>query len=369
MPKASFRASSATAMVMAVCGAFALLRGYLPFGKHPHVGDLITALLLGSLTAWVMQRMRRLEANEAGLLARAKLRETILENVADAVVAVDIQRKAVVVNAAARRLFPHASVGNVFSKGGRLAKDDGAPMTWSKGCLARALSGEETQDSPLRVTRQGRPDGTGAWVSPSGRPLRDSTGRVIGAVCIYRDVSVLHQKTEHLASLSITDELTGLYNRRGFMLLAEQHLRLASRSKTTFAVLFADLNGLKTINDTLGHEAGDRAIRSASRVLRRTLRESDILARLGGDEFVALVSIPSESAVRAVVRRIEIALAEENAKSPLFELSLSLGEAMFDPSSQRSLSDLISEADELMYARKVDSRRTTGAVLRIARSA
>jgi diguanylate cyclase (GGDEF)-like protein len=377
MPKASFRASSVTATVMAMGGAFALLRGYLPFGEHPHVGDLVTALLLGSLTAWVMRRMRRLEANEAGLLARAKLHEAILENVADAVVAVDVQRKAVVLNAAARRLFPHASVGNVFSKGGRLAKEDGAPTMWSKGCLGRALAGEETQGAPLMVTsgltrpltRPGRPESTGAWVSPSGRPLRDSSGCVTGAVCIYRDVSVLRQKTEHLTSLSITDELTGLYNRRGFMLLAEQHLRLASRTKTTFAVIFADLNGLKTINDTLGHEAGDRAIRSAGRVLRRTLRESDILARLGGDEFVALVSIPSESAVGAVVRRIEIALAEENAKGPLFELSLSLGEAMFDPSSQRSLHDLISEADELMYARKVESRRTTGAVLRIARSA
>jgi diguanylate cyclase (GGDEF)-like protein len=188
-----------------------------------------------------------------------------------------------------------------------------------------------------------------------------------------RAVSKERRRADQLASLSITDELTGLYNRRGFMLLAEQHLRLASRSKTRFAVLFADLDGLKSINDTLGHEAGDRAIRMAGTVLRSTLRESDILARLGGDEFVALVSIPTTSAVHAVARRIQHALEEENAKHQGCELSLSLGEAMFDPESQRSLHELISEADERMYTRKIDSRRVSGRVsvpgLRIVRSA
>jgi diguanylate cyclase (GGDEF)-like protein len=366
---------------MVGCIAVALLRALLPWADRFHLFDGVTVVLLGSLTVWVVRRMRGYEDGEARLSARAKLLEGVLENVSDAVVAVDVQRKAVVINAAARRLFPHASVGNVFSKGGRLTKEDGAPMTWSKGSLARALAGEQTQGPLLRISRpeaSGRGSGTrsirpfetvGGWVSPSGRPMRDANGRIHAAVCVYRDVSELHQRTEHLASLSITDELTELYNRRGFMLLAEQHLRLASRTKSHFAVLFADLNGLKAINDTLGHEAGDRAIRSAGRVLRRTLRESDILARLGGDEFVALISIPNASAMRAVVRRIEAALAEENAKSPLYQLSLSLGEAMFDPESQRSLGDLLSEADELMYARKVEGRRSSGPQLRIARSA
>jgi diguanylate cyclase (GGDEF)-like protein len=326
-------------------------------------------MLLTLVTVRVARRLRGLEASNTTLSARLSLDESVLENVSDAVVAVDVERKVVVLNAAARQLFPHASIGNIFSFAGRLAKEDGVPMTSSKSCLSRALFGQDTVGDPLRITRPARRESGPRWVSPSSRSLRDSQGRIAGAVCVFRDVSELRQRSDHLASLSVTDELTGLYNRRGFLLLAEQHLRLAARTRATFAVLFADLNRLKTINDTLGHEVGDRAIRGVARVLRRTLRDSDILARLGGDEFVALVSIPSASAVGAVVRRIEAALAEENAKSPLFELSLSLGQALFDPDSQRSLDDLISEADGQMYARKVDSRRVSGAVLRLAKSA
>jgi len=189
----------------------------------------------------------------------------------------------------------------------------------------------------------------------------------------YRTVSKERRRADHLASLSITDELTGLYNRRGFMLLAEQHLRLAARAQTHFAVLFADLNGLKSINDTRGHKAGDQAIRDVSRVLKHTLRESDIVARLGGDEFIALVSIPSAPAVQAVARRIHNAIAEENARAEDEPLSVSLGEAMFDPSSQRTLSELISEADRRMYERKIERQRLSGAesipALRVVRSA
>lgn len=76
----------------------------------------------------------------------------------------------------------------------------------------------------------------------------------------------------------MTDELTGLYNRRGFMLLAGQHIRMAGRTKVPFALLFGDLDGLKTINDTMGHEAGDKAICDAATILKQTLRESDIVA-------------------------------------------------------------------------------------------
>ena len=89
--------------------------------------------------------------------------------------------------------------------------------------------------------------------------------------------------------LSMTDELTGVYNRRGFFLLANQQLKIAKRTQMSCCLLFADLDGLKKINDSLGHEIGDRILAEAAYILKQTFRDSDIVARLGGDEFVIFI--------------------------------------------------------------------------------
>ncbi len=100
----------------------------------------------------------------------------------------------------------------------------------------------------------------------------------------------LKAETE-VRQLSLTDELTGLYNRRGFFLLGNQQFKTAQRTQMFCCLLFADLDGLKQINDSLGHEIGDKFLIDTAQLLKQTFRESDIIARLGGDEFVILLSV------------------------------------------------------------------------------
>jgi diguanylate cyclase (GGDEF)-like protein/PAS domain S-box-containing protein len=155
--------------------------------------------------------------------------------------------------------------------------------------------------------------------------------------------------------LSLTDELTGLKNRRGFMMLAEQHARLAQRGDRVFAILFLDLDDLKTINDSMGHESGDRAIRKTATVLEASVRDADIVGRLGGDEFVLLLHDATPATVESVIARIREGVS---TSSDLYapELSLSLGTAFQERAQPKSVADLLMEADRQMYANKRSRR-------------
>jgi len=158
-----------------------------------------------------------------------------------------------------------------------------------------------------------------------------------------------------LGSLALSDELTGLYNRRGFLALAERQLKLGRRSGRAILVFFADVDGLKQINDKFGHKEGDLALVHAAQVLEKTFRDSDIVARFGGDEFAVLaleVSGHSESTIRA---RLEQNLHELNAQQSRYTLSISLGAMRFDPRSPKSpasIEQLMIQADEAMYEEK-----------------
>jgi diguanylate cyclase (GGDEF)-like protein/PAS domain S-box-containing protein len=171
-------------------------------------------------------------------------------------------------------------------------------------------------------------------------------------VAIYDDVTEMKKKEEEIRTLSITDPLTALYNRRGFMALANQQIKAADRTKKKMSLLFVDLDGLKQINDTLGHEEGDRALMSAATILKTTFRESDILSRMGGDEFAALAVDAAENP-QIVVNRLVSQIALYNAlPDRRYEISMSIGTAVYDPQAPYSLDGLISRADTLMYEQK-----------------
>lgn len=151
--------------------------------------------------------------------------------------------------------------------------------------------------------------------------------------------------------MSITDELTGLNNRRGFLLLAEQQLKLAHRVKTSVCLLFIDLDGLKQVNDGLGHEMGDRLILDAAQVLQQTFRESDVLARFGGDEFA--VFVPGCTAGDDVVNRLEGSVQQFNRISERpYQVSMSIGLAACQVDRTTSLEQMLAQADQLMYHHK-----------------
>jgi diguanylate cyclase (GGDEF)-like protein/PAS domain S-box-containing protein len=171
------------------------------------------------------------------------------------------------------------------------------------------------------------------------------------------DITERKKMEEGLITLSITDLLTGLYNRRGFIMLTEQQLRLSNRSKRGMMLFFTDLDGMKWINDTLGHEEGDRALMEAADVLKEIFRSSDIIARIGGDEFAILAidttDINSEIIAARLQNLIDIRNRREGRR---YTLSVSIGSSFYDPESPCSIDELMAEADKSMYEHKKSKR-------------
>ncbi len=189
-------------------------------------------------------------------------------------------------------------------------------------------------------------------------------GRLDG-YSLVRSVRYARERARLLArlrELSSTDELTGLYNRRGFLMLAHQQLKIARRTQQGSVLFFADLDDMKRINDTYGHPEGDRALSEAAAVLRATFRDSDILSRIGGDEFVALSITASEQGVAGLRARLRRKLEEHNARpGRSYELKLSVGVVRFDPKRDVSLEGLLAQADRALYEEKRRGPAYTGA--------
>jgi len=153
--------------------------------------------------------------------------------------------------------------------------------------------------------------------------------------------------------MSLIDQLTGLYNRRGFFTLARQHEKLANRLRRRMLHIFLDLDGLKQINDTYGHREGDAALADTAEVLRQTFRESDVLARLGGDEFAVLALETSRPVGRVWQDRLTENLARANAeRARAYRLEMSMGIAIYDPRHPVLIDDLMAQADAAMYDAK-----------------
>ncbi|HKR12702.1 MAG TPA: diguanylate cyclase [Pyrinomonadaceae bacterium] len=160
------------------------------------------------------------------------------------------------------------------------------------------------------------------------------------------------QAEEALRKVSLTDHLTGLYNHRGFFNLAEHHARLARRTKERSLLIYGDMDGLKTINDTLGHNKGSQAIAAVADILRRTFRDGDIVARLGGDEFAVLAPNIGLNDSTKIVRRLQRNLDEYNQRNHEFHLSLSVGMVEVDHDSHLDIEEQIAQADRAMYRDK-----------------
>jgi diguanylate cyclase (GGDEF)-like protein len=158
------------------------------------------------------------------------------------------------------------------------------------------------------------------------------------------------QAEDALRNLTLTDDLTGLYNHRGFFNLAEHHLKTARRTRQSSLLIYADLDGLKTINDTFGHTEGSRAITRTAEVLKKTFRDSDVVSRLGGDEFAILAANVTSEGKDILIGRLEENLHAENYQSAhRYSLSLSVGAVLIAHDSSLSIDQLIVAADSSMY--------------------
>lgn len=155
-----------------------------------------------------------------------------------------------------------------------------------------------------------------------------------------------------LENLALKDELTGLHNRRGFHALAQRQLKLGRRSGRGMLLFFIDVDGLKAINDSVGHAEGDRMLKRTGEILNKTFRDSDIVARLGGDEFAVLAIEASGHNEAAILARLQRYLRAANFRDSAFSISVSVGVARFDHGNPASIVELMAQADLAMYQQK-----------------
>ena len=181
-----------------------------------------------------------------------------------------------------------------------------------------------------------------------------SGGETIGFIKIVRDISERMAIEQQLQAAAITDDLTGLFNRRGFLALSEQQRKIADRTGKLMSLLYLDLDGMKAINDELGHKEGDQALVDTADILRRTFRESDIIGRIGGDEFAVFSTYISETDIQHVmIRHIQENLRIHNQKAGRnYDLFLSTGIAFYNPEYPCSINELLTRSDQLMYKNK-----------------
>ena len=201
-----------------------------------------------------------------------------------------------------------------------------------------------------------------------GTALGDARSRQVSELLMraVRCAAKQYMLQAELGNLALTDELTGLYNRRGFMAMAERQMRLGRRTGRGMLLFMMDVNGLKQINDSFGHLEGDRVLKRTAEVLEETFRDSDVIARQGGDEFAVLAIEAAGHSERTIQARLFDGLDSINAEQSHYEISLSIGFARFDPRNCTSIGKLMAKADQAMYEQK---RRRSAPVMEMATSA
>lgn len=296
--------------------------------------------------------LRDISLRKQGEEARHQL-AAIVESSSDAIFSKDLKHIITSWNAAAERLFGYRADEIIGQSSHVLLPAD--KHFEEQEFLEQLRKGQHIErHETVRIKK----DGSTIEVAVTISPLRDASGHIIGTSTIARDITERKRKEAQARALSLTDELTGLHNRRGFIAIAEQQLKLARRSRTSLHIGFIDMDGMKTINDRFGHAIGDQAIKDTATVLRTTFRDSDVLARLGGDEFVVLIIGADEAATQLILERLSSAVARANQTNQRpYTLSISIGVVACTLEPGANLEQMIEEADRRMYKIKGEKRR------------
>lgn len=220
----------------------------------------------------------------------------------------------------------------------------------TKWLIEKASIVFETGESVPHEHRSGR---DGRYFLLTLSPVRSPDGTVEAVTVLSKDITDYKTMEEKLHALSLTDQLTGIYNRRGLFTLVDQLFKLSKRQKKSIFLLYADIDNLKEINDTFGHKEGDKALVETANIFRKIYRESDVIARIGGDEFVVVPVGTAGDNIEKIVSRLQESLEVYNSeKNCPYKLSVSTGIVCYDPEHPCSIDDLLDRADKLMYEQK-----------------
>ena len=193
-------------------------------------------------------------------------------------------------------------------------------------------------------------------------PVMDSSGTIQAVTVISKDITPLKTLEAKLYALSLSDELTKLYNRRGFLTLATQQIKISRRLKRSILLIFADVDDFKAINDSYGHAEGDAALKDLTEILKQTFRESDIIARIGGDEFVILITDFHSGEKEVYLKRLHDNLEHFNGrngkKARPYILTISTGMVVYDHMTSSTLEEMLSHADSRMYKQKTAAQKS-----------
>lgn len=305
--------------------------------------SVVSAVALGYLRDRVdMLQTREREAHAASENVSRQTHQ-MLEGIADGFLMLDHDRRITYVNHAAQAMLRRSTDEIV----GKDVREVLPPSIYH--AFYRKYQEAAEQSSAIRFEASVSDE---TWIEVHA--IRSAEGIAVS----FRDITERRKHEEKLRGMTLIDELTGLYNRRGFFALAEQQWKLAERTGRSFLLVFADLDDLKRINDTFGHTVGDQALFEAAAILRHTFRTTDVVARIGGDEFAALVLEPEPDTAPLVLQRLETNIEQANSEGTLpFSLSISVGLASLDATSPRPIGELLSLADSRMYENKRAKRR------------
>jgi diguanylate cyclase (GGDEF)-like protein/PAS domain S-box-containing protein len=322
--------------------------------SSPLANALVDGLLLSLLVFPVLyffllrplQATYREQAEARASLARSdETYRALLDSTEDSIYLVDVACRYLFINK------PHAArLGIAGGDPGERAYADAHSAEESAQFASIIASVVRTGNSERQEYLSAR---DGKYFLRTFSPVKLRDGRVGAVTVVSKEITELKRLEQRMQALSTKDELTGLYNRRGFAGLADHRLKVAERQGSDVTLLFADLDNLKTVNDTFGHLAGDRTIKDAARILAKACRESDVVARLGGDEFAILLADSALEAAAGIIARIELLVGAHNAAGGGPALSLSVGVGSCTGVESCSIDELIARADAAMYESKL----------------
>ena len=283
--------------------------------------------------------------------------ERILNTVSEGIFGLDTQNRVTFANPAALAMLgykPHELTGNSLHGIVHRQRPDGEVYPLEE-CPIHAAS----QDGLVRKGTETfwRKNGASFPVRYASTPILEDY-EIKGSVVTFADITERKKWEEKLRESAVTDDLTGLFNRRGFMTLADKLLKISVRDKTDLLLIYLDFDNLKWINDTLGHSVGDQALIEAATLLGDTFRLADVVGRLGGDEFVILCT--DNSALgneQNILRRLNETIEKTNRlKTRQYMLSLSVGAGRYEHENPCSIDELLSRADQAMYKNKEEKK-------------